>query len=232
MNRFYAYLSSSILVWLMAVNSCVHAQRSDFQSWTSVGLLIPIDSNQRWSLSSEVQPRLGKNLQHLERVLILTSVSHAISQSADISFGHGWTPGYMNSSYEGDFRNENRTFQALSIKHTLGGVSMRYRLLEEQRYIQDASGVSNRLRLLIGGTIRLMQKSDAGLAWWNDYFINLHSVSRGPKAGFDRDRFFLGSYLNRDNVRYEVGYLGEFGAHFGADDRMINAVMFGIRFRV
>lgn len=211
--------------------SSAFAQRSDLQSWTAIGVAIPMDTNKKWSLLGEVQPRIGNNVQQIERFLVLTSISHAFSQSVDIALGHGWTPGYMNSNYEDDFRNENRTFQALSVKGTLGDWSFRYRLLEEQRYIQGASGVSNRLRLLVGGTMRMFKQSDAGLSCWNDYFINLNSVRRGPQVGFDRDRFFFGPYLNQSRVRYEIGYLGEFGAHFGGDDRMINAFMIGVRFK-
>lgn len=231
MNHFRAHYSLLLVISIIATHSSVFAQRSDFQSWTSLGAAIPIDKKKRWSMLTEVQPRVGNNVQRLERFLILTSISHALSQSVDIALGHGWTPGYMNSNYDDDFRNENRTFQALSIKHTVGDWSFRYRFLEEQRFIEDASGLSNRLRLLVGGSMTMFKQSDAGLSFWNDYFINLNSVRLGPQAGFDRDRFFFGPYLNQNSVRYEIGYLGEFGAHFGADERMINAFMVGIKIK-
>lgn len=231
MNRLYSHLFLMILLSLLAIHPSASAQRSDLQSWTAVGVSVPMDTKKQWSLLGEVQPRIGKNVQQIERFLVLTSVSHTVSQGVDIALGHGWTPGYMNSNYDDDFRNENRTFQAVSIKSTLGDWSFRYRLLEEQRFIQGASGLSNRLRLLVGGSMRVLNQSDAGLSFWNDYFINLNSVRRGPQVGFDRDRFFFGPYLNQNRVRYEIGYLGEFGAHFGGDDRMINAFMVGVRFK-
>jgi hypothetical protein len=91
--------------------------------------------------------------------------------------------------------------------------------------IDDASGVSNRTRYLLRGSYRVAQSYDAGLTGYNEVFVTENSVQRGPRAGFDRGRFFFGPYVVWGAGRYEVGYLGEYGKRFGNSDRMINAIM-------
>ena len=50
--------------------------------------------------------------------------------------------------------------------------------------IDDASSVSNRTRYLLRGSYRFCNYQDFGLTGYNELFVALNSVERGPRAGF------------------------------------------------
>jgi hypothetical protein len=201
------------------------AQRTDIQSWTLATAQVNLDSDKKWLLYAEAQPRIGDNISRLERLLLRPAVGYNFAKSTTFYLGYAWTPTFVNFNYDGDFRNEQRIWQQVLYKHELFGLAWQHRLRQEQRFIDDASSVSNRTRYLLRGSYRLAEEYDAGLTGYNELFVTEHSVERGPRAGFDRDRFFFGPYLVSGAGRYEIGYLGEYGKRFGNSDRMINAIM-------
>jgi hypothetical protein len=202
-----------------------HAQRTDIQSWSLVTAQVNLDSDKKWLLYAEAQPRIGDNISRLERLLLRPALGYNFTKSTTFYLGYAWTPTFMNSDYDEDFRNEQRIWQQVLYKHELLGLSWQHRLRQEQRFIDDASSASNRTRYLLRGSYRIAEAYDAGLTGYNELFVTENSVERGPRAGFDRDRFFFGSYLVSGPGRYEIGYLGEYGKRFGNSDRMINAIM-------
>lgn len=214
-----------VLLLLVCVPGSAYAQKTDFQSWTLVTTEVPLDSEKRWFIYGEAQPRVGDNISRLERLLLRSALGYSIDKSTALYLGYAWTPTFTNSSYDEDFRNEQRTWQQFLKKHTWLGLAWQHRLRQEQRYIDDASSTSHRTRYLLRGSYRLVESQDIGLTGYNEIFVTENSVERGPRAGFDRDRFFFGPYFVAGQGRYEVGYLGEYGKRFGSSDRMINAFM-------
>ena len=206
------------------------AQRTDFQAWTLVTTNISLDADKKWFFYMEAQPRVGNDVSRLERILIRPAAGYNINKSVSLFLGYGWTPTFSNSEYESDFRNENRIWQQILISHSDFGLDWQHRIRQEQRMIDDASGVSNRTRYLLRGSYKFCDSDDWGITGYNELFVNLNSVERGPRAGFDRDRFFLGPFYTSGAGRYEVGYLGEYGKRFSSDDRMVNALMFFAHF--
>lgn len=213
-----------IMIWVLKIGD-MHAQQSDLQSWTLVTAQATVDSDKRWVLYGEAQPRIGDDISHIERLLLRSAVGYNVSNSATLYLGYAWTPTFMNVHYEDDFRNEQRIWQQFLYKHNWLGLAWQHRLRQEQRFIDDASSTSHRTRYLLRGSYRMAQARDAGLTGYNEVFVTENSVERGPRAGFDRDRFFFGPYIVAGSGRYEVGYLGEYGKRFGSSDRMINAIM-------
>ena len=183
-----------VLVLLMVILSTAcpsYAQRTDFQAWTLVTGQVALDSDKRWLFYMEAQPRVGDDITRLERLLIRPAVGYNYSESISFYLGYAWTPTYMNSSYDEDFRNEQRIWQQMVIKHSSFGLDWQHRLREEQRFIDDAGSASNRFRYLLRGSYRFCDCQDFGLTGYNEVFVTLNSVSNGPRAGFDRDRFFF-----------------------------------------
>lgn len=202
-----------------------HAQRSDFQSWTLVTVQTPLDADKKWLVYAEAQPRVGDDISRLERLLLRPALGYSLSKSTTLYLGYAWTPTFTDAHYNEDFRNEQRIWQQVLYRHEWLGLAWQHRLRQEQRFIDDASSASNRTRYLLRGSYRLAESYDAGLTGYNELFVTENSVERGPRAGFDRDRFFFGPYVVAGKGRYEIGYLGEYGKRFGNDDRMINAIM-------
>lgn len=218
-----AILLSFISVALSAAP--LSAQRTDFQAWSLVTANISLDQEKKWLFYMEAQPRVGDDITRLERLLIRPAIGYNYDKNIAFYLGYAWTPTFMDSSYQEDFRNEQRIWQQMLIKHSDFGLDWQHRLREEQRIIDDASSVSNRFRYLLRGSYRFCDCQDFGLTGYNELFVTFNTVERGPRAGFDRDRFFFGPYIADGAARYEIGYLGEYGKRFGSSDRMINALM-------
>lgn len=227
-NRLTKYILALLFVFVLFAGKA-YAQRTDIQQWTLVTANISFDTEKKWLFYMEAQPRIGDDVSRLERLLIRPAVGYNINEHLTAYLGYAWTPTFMNSSYDEDFRNEQRIWQQLLYKHDLWGLNWQHRLRQEQRIIDDASSTSNRTRYLLRGSY-LFRDSDYGLTGYNELFVTENSVDRGPRAGFDRDRFFFGPFLQSGPGRYEVGYLGEYGKRFGSDDRMINALMVSAAF--
>ena len=229
-NRLIKHLLILSLFVFVLSGENAHAQRTDIQQWSLVTANISLDQEKKWLFYMEAQPRVGDDVSRLERLLIRPAVGYNINEHLTAYLGYAWTPTFMNSSYDEDYRNEQRIWQQLLYKHDFMGLSWQHRLRQEQRIIDDASSTSNRSRYLLRGSYRFCDCSDFGLTGYNELFVTENSVDRGPRAGFDRDRFFFGPYLQSGPGRYEIGYLGEYGKRFGSDDRMINALMVSAAF--
>jgi hypothetical protein len=202
------------------------AETTDLQSWTQVVATVNLDKNKKWFAYAEAQPRIGDDISRLERLLIRPALGYNITTNVALFAGYGWTPTSINNHYDQDFRNENRLWQQALIKDTRWGLEWQHRIRQEQRFIEDASGPSNRTRYLVRGSYPLSTSGDTGITGYNELFVTLNSQHAGPKGGFDRDRFFAGPYFKEGPARYEVGYLGEYAHRFNADGRrMIHAFM-------
>ncbi len=214
-----------ILILVLSFQQRAFAQRTDFQQWTLVTANVSLDEEKKWLFYMEAQPRIGDDVSRLERLLVRPAIGYNYTKNITFYLGYAWTPTFMDASYDENFRNEQRIWQQVLIKHSDFGLDWQHRLREEQRIIDDASSTSNRFRYLLRGSYLLCDESGIGLTGYNELFVTFNSVDRGPRAGFDRDRFFFGPYLQKGIGRYEIGYLGEYGKRFGNDDRMINALM-------
>jgi hypothetical protein len=219
-----ALLCALILFATNFVRDC-HAQKTDFQSWNLVTATVNLDQQRNWFLYGEVQPRVGDDISRLERLLLRSALGYNVNARLALSLGYGWTPTFINASYDENFRNENRIWQQALYRHDLWGLQWQHRLRQEQRIIEDASGTSNRTRYLLRGSYGLSGNGDLGLTGYNEIFVTENGTTKGPIGGFDRDRFFFGPYLTSGPGRYEIGYSGEYARQFGNDSRMINAIM-------
>jgi hypothetical protein len=201
-----------------------HADQNDLQSWTILNANVPISNDKRWQIYFEAQPRMGDDISQMERLLIRPALGYRYDEQLTFHLGYAWTPTFMDTEYQSDFRNENRIWQQATFSHSLGYVEIVHRLRQEQRFIDDASSVSNRFRYLLRGSYKFCDCQDWGITGYNELFVNLNSVEQGPRAGFDRNRVFAGPFFEIGKSRLEVGYIGEYGKRFGNDERMIHAL--------
>ncbi len=94
-----ARLSYSIIVGiiLMCIAGNAYAQRTDFQSWTLVTAQVPLDSEKRWFIYGEAQPRVGDDVSRLERLLLRSALGYSIGKSTALYLGYAWTPTFTKS---------------------------------------------------------------------------------------------------------------------------------------
>jgi hypothetical protein len=201
------------------------AQQDDVQSWSLVTANISLAENSRWFLYLEAQARLGDDVSRMERLLLRPAVGHRLSNGVDVFLGYAWTPTFMNTSYESDFRGEHRVWQQAVIRHGGAGLFWQHRIRQEQRMIDETPGTSHRTRHLVRASTMPRQVGRIGVTGYHELFITWNSVDGGPRSGFDRSRLFVGPYLTRDHVRYEAGYVGEYGRRFGDSDRILHALL-------
>lgn len=207
------------------ITSKALAVPTDFQDWTQVTALIPLEESKKYELYFEAQSRIGDDWQRMERILVRPALWYNWDKNLSFAVGYAWTPGFYNSHYYYDYRIENRTWEQVLYKHDGFGLQWQHRVRQEQRFIENTSGTSNRLRYLVRGSYALDETKTYGLTAYNELFITYNTTSNGPQSGFDRDRIFMGPYFVRGPGRYEVGYIGEFAKHFGNNERYVSAIL-------
>ncbi len=214
------------LATLLVTQNITHAQRTDIESWTQI--IGNISLNKDWFATLEVQPRLGNNISNLERLFIRPSLGYRINDNLDAALGYAWTPGFVNVSYDEDFRNENRVWQTLTYRHSLWGLNWQHRFRQEQRFIQHSPGTAHRSQYILRASYPFPETPHRGLTSSGQLLVNENSVTRGPQGGFDRTRFFFGPFFVYGPVRYEVGYLAEYAHRFGDDSRAVHALLVSV----
>jgi hypothetical protein len=200
---------------------------NDTQAWSALIAKFPVADEGRFFGYFEAQPRVGDNVRELERLLVRPAIGYKITPDLSVLLGYGWTPTFMNNKYESDFRDETRIWEQLSYnQHSVFDLfEIEHRFRQEQRFIQHVGNAANRSRYMLKGSLPLNADKNFGLTGYDELFVSLNSVDNGPRAGFDRNRFFVGPYMVMQPLRLELGYLGEYGKRFmGNEERMIHAV--------
>jgi hypothetical protein len=194
------FLAALVLFVATAGITARSAAQEDFQIW------LPLTLTARYTESFggyyEIQPRLGDDASEVTQLILRTSLDWYFAPGWAASLGYGWTP-----TISPRYADENRIYQQLRYigEGKFGQVTSRTRF--EQRWIQNTSGTALRLRSLLRGQIPLTDDRAWSAVVSDEVFVNLDSVTDGPQAGFDQNRFFLG--VNRvlhPRASIDVGY--------------------------
>jgi hypothetical protein len=228
MNKNFKFLIFAVILNFL-ICAGASAQQTDFQSWNTINTNYHL--NEKWLITLETQARFVDDFEKLGSTLVRPALGYNLNEKLTVYLGYAWTPNYTNSEYEDDFRNEHRVWQQVTYKQNFLGLDWQHRLRQEQRFIEHTdSTTANRTRYALKGSYKFSESDNYGLTGSNEIFVNLNSVDQGPKAGFDRYRYFFGPFFEVGNARYELGYQGEFGKRFGDDDRVINALSLSATF--
>ena len=200
----------------------------DFEGWLVVSSHIALEGTKTYQLYAEIQPRIGDDFQRAATVQIQGALNYNVSKKFSLYLGEAWTPGFYDSQYHRHYRDEHRIWEGFVVRHALSDFSLEQRFRQEQRFIANTDDVAHRSRYRLKGSYPLFSATNIGLTGWNELMVNLNSVLDGPWSCYDRDRFFIGPYWKRDNVRYELGYLGEHLKRFGNDERWANVIALSI----
>lgn len=217
-----------VFIAALAVHRLAIATPQNFEGWLITSTQIALDEERRYQLYLEAHPRFGDNWQRAATVQGRVALFYTITPHLSTALGYAWTPNLYDSQYHRDFRNEHRPWQQLLLRHDLFGVQWQHRFRQEQRFIARTDEVSHRSRYQLRGSYALTEKKDFGLTAFDEVMVHLNAVQHGPWAGYDRNRIFFGPYWQVDNIRYEVGYLGEHLKRFGSDERWAHALLLSI----
>jgi hypothetical protein len=208
---------------------------NDFQIWYNVNFLATLNEQKSYQFYFEVQPRLGDDVQKMERLLVRSAFVYSPKKELSFWFGYGWTPLFINQQYKNIFRDEHRLWQQVLYTQQLPWHSavLQYRFRQEQRFIEHAERDAHRSRFMLRGWIPLIDCGEEkyGITAFDELFFNLNSMEKGPVRGFDRNRTFLGPYYENKSIRLETGYLNEYGNKFRDGNRTIQGVLTNFIFK-
>ena len=150
----------------------------------------------------EVNPRFGDNVSEIDQLLLRPAIGYQLTKTFSLWQGYAWV-----TNYEPRFRDEHRLYQQLSYRRTFDDFSVLSRTRFEQRFIQDAVGTALRAREMIRLDIPFGERQQWGIAIYDEIFINLNTLRRGPESGFDQNRFFIGVRRKwSDYLAMDFGY--------------------------
>ncbi len=122
------------------------AVEHDLQSWT---LLTAWGRQDRFRWYAEAQPRVSLSTGRFERLLLRPVVGLQVMPEVSLWIRYAWTPTF------GPYRDEQRPFQQVLVEQKLAGVvTLINRFRVEERFIENTSGVSVRLRHMVRAVVR------------------------------------------------------------------------------
>ena len=210
----------SVLAWNLIGSGItpVHAYeqlgpntKSDFRLWAPVYLTVNLPN--RFLAYMEVNTRIGDDVTNIDQLLLRPAIGYKLTDNLSIWQGYAWV-GNFNQPHtfpQSPFFEESRIYQQVSYTNTFGRVKFLSRTRMEERWIEHADGTAVRFRQMFRVMYPLPIAPDIGLVMYDEIFANANTVGsikgKGPQAGFDQNRFFLGinkafnQYLNVD-----IGY--------------------------
>ncbi len=185
--------------------------RSDFRLWTPVYLTVSLPS--RFLAYMEVNPRIGDDVTNIDQLLLRPAIGYKLTENISIWQGYAWV-GNFNQAHtppQSPFFDENRIYQQVNYKHAFGSVKFLSRTRLEERWIEHADGTAVRFRQMFRVAVPIQVAPEWAFVAYDEIFMNLNTVGsskgKGPSAGVDQNRFFLG--INRTFSQYfnmDIGY--------------------------
>jgi len=164
-----------------------------------------------WAIHGEAQYRNHNTIGDLEQLLLRTGLQYN-HKSGNASFLAGY--GSITSQAEGDATNsihENRVYQEVILKQTIGKVGFMHRFRYEQRWIENQD-FRTRFRYAIFvnvpiNSLALGEKGSWYVQGYDELFINGEKLDDKVEY-FDRNRLYLGlGYRVVKNLAFQVGLM-------------------------
>lgn len=182
----------------------------DFRLWSPVFITAKLPSS--FLAHLEVQPRfadLDEN-GHIDQLILRPAVGYQLTENLSIWQGYAWV-GNFNQRHtppQSPFFEENRIYQQILYTKKFDSFKLTSRTRLEERWIEHVDGTAVRFRTGLRGSYALPMAPEWAAVVSDEVFVNLNTVGvRGPQAGFDQNRFFVG--INRTFSKYfnmDVGY--------------------------
>ncbi len=182
--------------------------KSDFRLWTPVYLIAKLPAS--FLAYMEVNPRFADDVTNLDQLLLRPAIGYQLTEHVSIWQGYAWVGNY-NQPTGPRFFEENRIYQQVNYLHRFSHVKFLSRTRLEERWIEHADGTAVRFRQMFRADVPIPQAPTWAVVAYDEVFINLNTVgaitSKGPEAGLDQNRFFLG--INKtfnQHLNVDLGY--------------------------
>lgn len=192
--------------------------RSDFRLWTPVYLTVKLPS--RFIAYMEANPRIGDDVTNIDQLLLRPAIGYQLTENLSLWQGYAWV-GNFNQPHtppQSSFFEENRIYQQVNYKYKFSHFKFLSRTRLEERWIEHADGTAIRFRQMLRADFPIPQAPDWALVVYDEVFVNLNTVGvstgKGPGAGLDQNRFFLG--INKTFNQY-------FNVDMGYQNQMLNS---------
>ncbi|MDF0675813.1 MAG: DUF2490 domain-containing protein [Nitrospira sp.] len=222
-RKFTGVISIWVFVWSLLLNAITFAQspstfKQDFGLWAPVFMTVKLPKS--FYAYMEVNPRFFDldDAGDIGQLLLRPAVGYQLTEKLSIWQGYAWVGNFNvpHTPSQSSFFEENRIYQQANYVHKFQSWNTLSRVRLEERWIEDAAGTAVRLRLLWRGLYPLPKAPQWAFATYDEVFINLNTVQgrRGPEAGFDQNRFFIG--INRT-------FSKNFNMDFGYQNQLLNS---------
>lgn len=207
----------SALVWSLAGGGVATVQAytelgpntySDFRLWTPVYLTAKLPSS--FLAYMEVNPRIADDVTNIDQLLLRPAIGYQLTENLSIWQGYAWV-GNFNQPTGPRFFEENRIYQQVNYTQRFSNFKLLSRTRLEERWIEHADGTAVRFRQMFRADFPIPPAPGWAFVTYDEVFINLNTVgtinSKGPEAGLDQNRFFLGLNKNfNQHFNVDIGY--------------------------
>jgi Protein of unknown function (DUF2490) len=172
----------------------------DGQVWVPIYNRFTLSENfQGWF---EVNPRFGDNMSEIDQLLIRPALGYQLTPNLSLWQGYGWI-----TNYQPNFRDEHRLYQEISYRPNLSGLRILSRTRLEERFVRSAVGIALRAREMLRVDFPIGREGIWGLVVYDELFVNLNTIKRGPQSGFDQNRLFVGVHRKVNALlSFDFGY--------------------------
>lgn len=180
-----------------------------------------------WLGYLEVQPRFGRDLSELDRLLLRPAVGFRAAPWLSLWQGYAWTP-----LFQPRYQGEHRPWQQATVSLRRGSLEVVNRTRLEERLIQRVQGASLRARHMLRLAFPIAGSTRWYGAAFDEAFFNLNAPDGGPRSGFDQNRAFVG-IGRRLNARTSIegGYMANIVRRPGsAMDRLNHVLLVWLNF--
>jgi Protein of unknown function (DUF2490) len=202
-------------LWSLQFSGGVFAQTpstfsQDFRLWSPVFMTVKLPSS--FLAYTEVQPRFADldGEGHIDQLLLRPAIGYQVTENLSLWQGYAWVGNYnqKHTPPQSPFFEESRIYQQILYTRKFDSFKIVNRTRLEERWIEHVDGTAVRFRTMLRGQYALPMAPDWALVASDEVFVHLNTVgARGPQAGFDQNRFFVG--INRTFSKYfnmDVGY--------------------------
>jgi hypothetical protein len=167
---------------------------------------------EKFGIHAEAQFRDYKLLNQPEQILLRTGIVYYLNPLANITLGYASVSNFLynDEPFESPTINENRIWQQLLMKNSIGKFFFEHRYRVEQRWLksQNNNTYRDRIRYLLRMIIPLNKKTIENqtifLSFYDELFINITS---NP---FDRNRLFGAvGYQFGNGLNLQLGYMAQ-----------------------
>ncbi|PVY38324.1 uncharacterized protein DUF2490 [Pontibacter virosus] len=172
----------------------------------------------KWGIHTEAQLRRNHIIKDPQQLLLRTGINYDLTPAAMFTLGYGYIETHPYGDYPAaDKFPEQRIYQQLQVKGSLGRLGLNHRYRLEQRWVKQPGAEDytflNRARYMVKALLPLagntLEVKEPFLAVYDEVFVGFgkhvkHNI-------FDQNRAYIAlGYKLSNTTSFELGYLNQF----------------------